>query len=153
MREPFIIFTVAGAAYAVRSEQVLQVGMIENVTRVPNAPPYVDGVQYIRGQVVPVINLRARFGMERAAYDRLSRLVVITLGKRILGLAVDSAREFLYLETDEITPPPETVVGPGVEYLEGVISLNERLILVVNLGDLFNRQEREQLEAHTLERE
>jgi purine-binding chemotaxis protein CheW len=147
MVEPFIIFSVGGASYAVRSEQVQQVEVVENVTPVPNTPEFIDGIVYLRGKIVPVINLRSRFGMERIPYDIYSRLVVIELDKRVVGLAADSAREFVHLDPAELMPPPESLSGPGVEYLEGVYSKDNRLILVVNLHQLLDKQERAQIPA------
>ncbi|HUP39882.1 MAG TPA: chemotaxis protein CheW, partial [Vicinamibacterales bacterium] len=67
--ETFIVLSVAGTTYAVRSHEVQHMEMVENVTRVPNAAPFVDGVVFSRGQVVPAVNLRARFGFERVPYD------------------------------------------------------------------------------------
>jgi purine-binding chemotaxis protein CheW len=145
MVEPFIIFSIDGASYAVRSDQVQQVEVVENVTPVPNTPDFVDGIVYLRGKVVPVINLRTRFGVERIPYDIYSRLVVIDLEQRVIGLAVDTAREFIHLESNQILPVPESLSGPGVEYLEGVHSKEERLILVINLHRLLAKQEKEQL--------
>jgi purine-binding chemotaxis protein CheW len=144
MREPFIIFSVGRTFYAVRSEQVQQIEVVENVTPVPNTPDYVDGIVYLRGKVVPVINLRTRFGLERQPFDIYSRLVVIELEQRVVGLAVDSAREFIHLDSSEIIPPPESLSGPGVEYLEGVHTQDDRLILIVNLHRLLEKREKEQ---------
>src|SRR5512142_3428236 len=95
--DTFIVFTVAGTAYAVRSGDVQHMEMIEGVTRVPNAPPFVDGVVFSRGQVVPAVNLRARFGFERAPVDLRTRLIVVQSDGRSVGLLVDSAREFVPL--------------------------------------------------------
>ena len=69
MAENFILFTLAGTTYAVRTSEVAHIEMIEHVTGVPNAAHFVDGVVFSRGQVVPALNLRARFGFEKAAYD------------------------------------------------------------------------------------
>lgn len=141
MSEPFILFQIAGSTYGVPSAQVQQVEMVENVTPVPNAPGFVEGVVYLRGRVVPVINLRRRFGMEKIPYDLQSRLIIVLIDGRAVGLAVDSAREFVSLSEDQILPPPENLAGPGIEYLEGVVSLQERLILVVNLLPLISVSE------------
>jgi purine-binding chemotaxis protein CheW len=145
MVEPFIIFSIDGASYAVRADQVQQIEIVENVTHVPNTPNFVDGIVYSRGKVVPVINLRKRFGLDRIPYDIYSRLIVIEVDYRVIGLAVDSAREFVHLDPTQILPPPETLSGPGVEYLEGVYSKDERIILVINLHHLLAKQEKDQL--------
>lgn len=141
MLEPFILFQVAGSNYAVYSAQVQQIEMIENITHVPNAPGYVEGIVYLRNQIVPVINLRERFGMEKIPYDLRARLIVIQVDGRTIGMAVDAAREFVWLDDEAITTPPESLTGSEIEYLEGVFSLNDRLILVVNLHRLLSQQE------------
>src|SRR5688500_14471478 len=91
----FILFQVAGSTYGVRSESVEQVEMIEHVTPLPGAAPYVDGVIFTRGQVIPAINLRMRFGYQRVPYDVRSRLVVVNPFGRKVGLVADSAREYV----------------------------------------------------------
>jgi purine-binding chemotaxis protein CheW len=136
--ETFIVLTVAGTAYAVRSHQVQHMEMVENVTRVPNAAPFVDGVVFSRGQVVPAVNLRARFGFERAAYDMRTRLVVVNTGGRSVGLVVDEGREFLRMSESTIRPPQESLAGLSGQYVAGVASVNGRLILVLDLENLLN---------------
>lgn len=145
LTEPFILFEVADATYAVPVRQVQQVEMLELLTRVPKAPTFVEGVTSIRGQMIPVVSMRRRFHMEEAERTLRSRLIVIRLDDRVIGMLVDSAREFVRLSAEQIQPPPEGLSGPGVEYLEGIIHLAERLILVINLHRLFDRPEKEAL--------
>jgi purine-binding chemotaxis protein CheW len=134
--ETYILLTVMGTTYALRSDQVQHMEMVEQVTRVPNAAPFVDGVVFSRGQVVPAVNLRARFGFERAPYDMRTRLVVVNSGGRQIGLIADDGREFLRLPPGAITPPQEALAGLSSQYVEGIASLNGRLILVLNLANL-----------------
>ena len=131
--EPFILFELAGTTYGVRSEFVQQIEMIEDVASVPNAHPAVDGVVLVRGQVLPALNLRKRFGFERVERDLRSRLVVINTGARVVGLIVDTAREFIKIPTESIKPPPEALTGLSGRYLEGIATSGERMILVLNL--------------------
>ena len=93
--DSFILFTVAGTTYALRSAEVQHMEMVEQVTRVPNAAPFVDGVVFSRGQVVPAVNLRARFGFDRVPYDLRTRLIVVQSAGRQVGLIADDGREFL----------------------------------------------------------
>ena len=137
----YIVFTVAHTAYALRSTDVQHIEMVEQVTRVPNAAPFVDGVVFSRGQVVPAVNLRARFGFERVPYDVRTRLVVVSSGGRSVGLVVDEGREFLRLSDSAICPPQESLAGLSSRYVEGIASLNGRLILVLNLDNLLNFSE------------
>ena len=134
--ETFILMSVMGTTYALRSEQVQHMEMVEQVTRVPNAAPFVDGVVFSRGQVVPAVNLRARFGFERAPYDVRTRLVVVNSGGRQVGLIADEGREFVRLPANAVTPPQEALTGLSSQYVEGIVSLKGRLILVLNLDNL-----------------
>jgi len=131
--EPFILFELAGTTYGVRSQFVQQIEMIEDVAAVPNAHAAVDGVVLIRGQVIPALNLRSRFGFDRIERNLRSRLVVLNTGGRVVGLIVDTAREFIKIPTDSIQPPPEALTGLSGKYLEGIATINDRMILVLNL--------------------
>ena len=131
--EPFILFEVAGTTYGVRSRFVQQIEMIDVVASVPYDHPAVEGVVLVRGQVIPALNLRTRFGFERIERELRSRLVVINTGTRVVGLVVDTAREFLKISPDSIAPPPEALTGLSGEYLEGIATIGERMILVLNL--------------------
>ncbi len=134
----YILFTVAGTTYALTSGEVRHMEMIEDITRVPNAPGFIDGVVFSRGQVVPVVNLRARFGFERAAFDLRSRLIVVQSGGRLIGLVVDAAREFVSIPPDAIQPPNDALAGMSGRYVEGIASMGDRLILVLSLDRILN---------------
>ena len=134
----YILFTVAGTTYALRSGEVRHMEMIEDITRVPNAPSFVDGVVFSRGQVVPVVNLRARFGFERASHDLRTRLIVVQSAARLVGLVVDSAREFVNIPPESIQPPHEALAGMSGRYVEGIASIGDRLVLTLNLSRILN---------------
>jgi purine-binding chemotaxis protein CheW len=134
--EPFILFELAGATYGLRSADIQQLEMVGAITPVPNAPSFVDGVVSVRGQVIPAVNLRTRFGFPRAELDIRSRLLVVRTGGRTVGLIVDSAREFASIDPASVQPPPEAVTGLNGRYLEGMAHLGERLVLVLNAGEL-----------------
>ena len=133
MTETYILFTLAGTTYAVRTRDVQHMEMVEEITPVPNASPFVEGVVFSRGQVVPVLNLRARFGFERVAPDLRARLLVVQTGGRTVGLLVDSAREFAGIAADAIRPPQDALTGLNGRYLEGIAVLNDRIVLVLDL--------------------
>jgi len=136
--EPFILFELAGTTYGVRSRFVQQIEMVEHVTPVPNASAAVEGVVYARGQVVPALNLRARFGFEKAPFDLRSRLIVVNTGARVVGMIVDTAREFLNIPAAIIEAPPEAITGLSGKYLEGIATLDGRLVLILNLEEVID---------------
>jgi len=131
--DPYIVFSVAGTSYALRSADVQHVERVEHVTRVPNAAPFVDGVVFSRGQVVPAVNLRVRFGFDRVPYDLRTRLIVVQAGGRNVGLIADHGREFVRLPRASILPPQESLAGLSGNYVLGIASINNRLILVLQL--------------------
>ena len=134
--EPFILFELAGTTYGVRSRFVQQVEMVEHVTPVPNASGAVEGVVFARGQVVPALNLRVRFGFEKIPFDLRSRLIVVNTGGRVVGMIVDTAREFLRIPAAAIEAPPEAIAGLSGRYLEGIATLDRRLVLILNLDEV-----------------
>lgn len=136
--EPYILFEVKGATYGVRSQAVKQMEMLEAITPVPNAPHFVEGVVFSRGEVIPAINLRARLGFDRAPYDLRTRLIVVQSGDRVVGLIVDTAREFIHIADEAIQPPPDAIAGADGRYLEGIVMLNERMILLLDVERVIN---------------
>jgi purine-binding chemotaxis protein CheW len=132
----YILFGVAGTTYAVRSDRVLHMEMLEHVTAVPNAPPFVEGVVFSRGQVLPVINLRTRFGFERTGLDLRTRLLVVQDERRRVGLMADEAREFITIPDAAIHPPNDSISGLSGNYIEGVATLGERIVLILDIREV-----------------
>jgi purine-binding chemotaxis protein CheW len=139
--ETFVLLQVAGTTYSIRSRLVQQMEMIEHITPVPNAAPAVEGVVFSRGRVVPAINLRVRFGFERIPLDFRTRLIVVSTGGRTIGLIADTAREFIFIPGDSIQPPGEAITGLSGQYLEGIATLGDRIILILNLDEVINLAE------------
>jgi len=136
MNRSYILFTVAGTAYAVKSGDVLHMEMVEHITPVPNAAPCVEGVVFSRGQVVPVVNLRVRFGFDRQPLDLRSRLLVVERDGRRVGLLADDAREFIAIDSAAIQPPHQAIAGLSGNYLEGVATLGNRIVLILDVREV-----------------
>jgi chemotaxis signal transduction protein len=132
----YILFGVAGTTYAVPSPQVQHIEMVEQITPVPNATHSVEGVVFSRGQVVPVINLRARFGFDRTAINQRSRLLVVQQGTRSIGLLADEAKEFVTIADASIHPPNEAIGNLSGSYLNGVATLGERVVLILDVREV-----------------
>jgi chemotaxis protein histidine kinase CheA len=136
--EPYILCELAGTTYAVPSRTVQQMEMVEQITPVPNAAACVDGVVFARGRVVPVLNLRRRFGREPIPVDLRSRLVVVAHQGRAVGLLVDSAREFVTIAAKAVQPPPEAATGAGGQCLAGIATVGDRLVLILDVEKVLN---------------
>jgi purine-binding chemotaxis protein CheW len=142
----YILFNLAGTKYAVNSQYVQQLEMVDSFTTVPNAPQFIEGIAFLRGQVVPVMNLRVRFGLEKRPFDQRTRLIVVKDETRIVGFIVDSAREFISIPEEAIQPPPEFVSGMSARYLHGVATLGEQVILLLNVAEVMQSVEEIKLE-------
>lgn len=145
--DSFVLFELAGTTYAVQSGDVQQLEMIEHITPVPNAAAEVEGVIFSRGQVIPAINLRTRFGFPKIEYDLRSRIVVVNVDGRNIGLIVDAAREFKSIPGESINPPPETLGGLSGKYLSGIATVGDRLILLLNLAEVVKTVEEIEIEV------
>ncbi len=139
--ESYVLCELAGATYAIRSDDIEQLEMVGQLTAVPNAPSFVDGITSVRGRVIPAMSLRARFGFDRAPHDLRSRLIVVRSGGRSVGLIVDSAREFARIPAGSIQPPPEGLADMSSRYLHGMAHLGERLVLIIDVAELLRTSE------------
>lgn len=136
--ESYVIFELAGSAYGIPSQNVRHIEMFEQVTLVPNANPAIDGVVFSRGQVIPALNLRVRFGFPRTDRTIRTRIIFATVHQRTVGLIVDTTREFQNVPTDKIGPIEETLTGIHGNYLKAVTKLGERLVLILDLEAVLN---------------
>ena len=147
--DTYVLFEIAGTTYAVRSNDVSQLEMIEHITPVPNAPEAVEGVVFSRGQVIPAISLRVRFGFPKTPHDVRSRLVVVQVAGRGIGLITDAAREFKLIPAEAITPPSEALSGTTGRYLEAIATIGDRLILILNLAEVVKTAEEIETETES----
>jgi purine-binding chemotaxis protein CheW len=138
MAETYVLFELAGTTYGVRTRDVRHMEMLDQVTPVPNTSPAVEGVVFSRGQVIPAVNLRVRFGWPREPHSVRSRLIVIQLQQRLVGLIVDSAREFMAIPDEAIRPIQEAMTGMEGNYLKGIATLGQRLVLLLDLEVALN---------------
>ena len=136
--EAYIAFELAGTTYAIASRLVQQLEMIEQITPVPNAPDAVEGVLYSRGQVIPAVNLRSRFGFDKIPIGLRTRLIVVNISGRTVGLMVDTAREFISIAAESIQAPNEAISGMSGKYLKGIATLADRIILILDVAEIIN---------------
>src|SRR5688500_11442423 len=104
-----VVFRVGDGEYALPAADVVQMETFESVTPVPGAAPFVLGLVQLRGRVIPVIDLRVRFGLSPIARTLDSRIIVVRKGPRLVGLLADSAREVVQLDVEQFRPTPEVV--------------------------------------------
>jgi len=131
-----VLLTVGGTRYVVPAASVLHMESYGESTPVPGAAPFVVGLVQIRGRVVPVIDLRTRFGLPPIERTLDSRVVVVQLGSRTVGLLADSAREVVNIAAEDFKPPPEVVGGQGAGFVDAVAQLDKKLVLRLDLASV-----------------
>jgi len=134
--ETFVLFELAGNTCGVRSQAVQSVEMVEHVTAVPNALPFVEGLTFTRGQVIPAINLRIRLGFPGIPIYPRARMLVVRSKERTAGMLVDSTREFISIPADAIRFPGEAIAGFSVRVVERIATLGNRTVLILNLEEV-----------------
>jgi purine-binding chemotaxis protein CheW len=128
-----IAFRVGTADYALPVAQVLHLESFEKATHVPGAPSFVAGVVHVRGRVVPVVDLRARFGLPPTPHAIDHRIVVVQHGTRVAGLLVDSAREVLQIDESAFKKPPEVIEEQSSGFVTGIATVAKRMFLLVDV--------------------
>jgi purine-binding chemotaxis protein CheW len=126
---------------------VQEINRMVEITRVPNSPPFVSGVINLRGRVIPIVDLRERFGLARKENDKNTRIIVVELKGRVVGFVVDSVQEVLRIPRSITEPPPPMVAGIGSEYITAVGKLEDRLLILIDLERILSTTEQEQLTA------
>ena len=142
-----VVFQLGAELYGVEISRVHEIIRLQSVTRVPKAPGFVEGVINLRGKVIPVVDLRRRFGLPTADHTRASRIVVVELGDQVVGIVVDGVSEVLRVNTATVEPPSPVVAGIDSEYLHGIAKLTDRLVILLDLDRILARDERRALET------
>ncbi len=141
-----VSFALGSEEYGVDIAQVQEINRMVTITRVPRAPQFMEGVINLRGQLIPIIDLRTRFGMERAERTKNTRIVVTEIGSKRLGMVVDSVSEVLRIPVEQIEDAPELVAGVDTEYIRGVGKLDDRLIIMLDLARVISANEKTELQ-------
>jgi purine-binding chemotaxis protein CheW len=137
----FILFRVADAEYAVPAADVLLMESFSGATKVPGSPSFVRGLAQIRGRVVPVIDVRARFGLPAVETTLDSRIVVVSEGSRTVGLLVDSAREVAQIAPSDFRQPPEVLMGQSDGFVKAVAKAGNRLLMLVDFQRIIGEEQ------------
>lgn len=139
--EQYLTFTIGSEEYGIEILKVQEIKGYSAITPIPSAPPYVRGVINLRGTIVPVIDLRARFGMTEEAYTKFTVIIVVNLGRRVVGLVVDAVSDVLNVGEEDVDPPPPLGVGVETAFMTGLAKMGERLVLLLDIEKVANLEE------------
>ena len=147
-----VVFRVGGQDFAFNIFHVQRILRYERPSPLPKAPAYLEGVLTVQGAVVPVIDLRKRFELSRAEVGEETRTMVLEVEGTAVGAVVDAVLEVLRVGVAQVAPPPPVVRGLAAEYIQGVITLPARTVILLQTARLLTSQERIALEAFDAER-
>ena len=139
--QEFLIFTLGNEEYGIDILKVQEIRGYDQVTRIANTPAFIKGVTNLRGVIVPIIDLRVKFAQQDVSYDENTVVIVLNFGQRVVGIVVDGVSDVLSLTTDQIRPAPEFAVTLATEYLTGLGSLGERMLILVDIEQLLSSEE------------
>lgn len=139
--QEFLIFTLGNEEYGIDILKVQEIRGYDQVTRIANTPAFIKGVTNLRGVIVPIIDLRVKFSQQSVSYYENTVVIVLNFGQRVVGIVVDGVSDVLSLTAEQIRPAPEFAVTLATEYLTGLGSLGERMLILVDIEKLLSSEE------------
>lgn len=134
----FLTFTLGGEEYGVDILKVQEIRGYDTVTRIPGAPDFIKGVINLRGTIVPVIDMRLKFALGKAEYNEWTVMIILNIGKRVVGMVVDGVSDVMQLSADQIRPAPEFGGAIDTRFITGLGTLDERMLILVDIERLMS---------------
>ena len=142
-----VTFMIDSEEFGVDILNVQEINKVSAITQIPGSPEFVEGIINLRGKVVPVIDLRKRFGMSAREHDERTRIIVAEMNAQTMGFIVDAVNEVLRISADSFQPPPDIVVGAHSEFFKSVANLDDKLLVLINLEKLLTRDQAESISS------
>ncbi|MEN3366873.1 MAG: purine-binding chemotaxis protein CheW [Burkholderiales bacterium] len=139
--QEFLAFTLGKEEYGIHILKVQEIRGYENVTRIANAPEFIKGVVNLRGIIVPIVDMRIKFKLGEPTYDQFTVVIILNIGGRVVGMVVDSVSDVTTLSPEQIKPAPEMGTVLNTDYLIGLGTLDERMLILVDIDRLMSSDE------------
>jgi len=139
--QEFLIFTLGDEEYGIDILKVQEIRGYDQVTRIANTPAFIKGVTNLRGVIVPIIDLRVKFAQQNVEYNENTVVIVLNFENRVEGIVVDGVSDVLSLTQEQIRPAPDFAVTLTTEYLTGLGSLGDRMLILVDIEKLLSSEE------------
>lgn len=140
-KSEFLSFTLGQEEYGIDIQKVQELRGYEAVTHIANAPASFKGVVNLRGTIVPIIDMRIRFGLGEPTYNEFTVVIILNIGGRTLGMVVDSVSDVITLTAEHIKPAPQMGSALGSDHLIGIATLEERLVILLDIEHALSAQE------------
>ena len=137
----FLVFSLGDEEYAIDILKVQKIRGYENVTRIANAPDFIKGVTNLRGVIVPIVDLRIKFHFDKVEYGGQTVVIVVNVADRVVGIVVDGVSDVMTLTPEQIKPAPEFGVTLSSDFLSGLGSLDDRMLVLVDIDKLLTSDE------------
>jgi purine-binding chemotaxis protein CheW len=137
----FLAFTLGKEEYGIDILKVQEIRGYEAVTRIANSPDFVKGVVNLRGIIVPIVDMRIKFNLGEPTYDQFTVVIILNIGGRVVGMVVDSVSDVITLTPEQIKPAPEMGTAFNTDYLIGLGTLDERMLILVDIDKLMSSAE------------
>jgi len=141
-----VSFKLGNEEFGIDILMVQEINRMLEITKVPKSPDFIDGIINLRGRVIPIVNLRKRFGLEPREKDKATRIIVVNINNKVLGMIVDAVSEVLRLPASTVEPPPPMVSGIESEYIKGVGKLEDKLLILLDMNKILTMKEQQLLE-------
>jgi purine-binding chemotaxis protein CheW len=141
VNQEFLTFTLGDENYALDILTVKEIRGYENPTKIAHAPAFIKGVINLRGDIVPIVDLRIKFDVGNVTYDEFTIVIVLHIHNRIVGIVVDGVSDVVSLKKDQVRPPPDFGVAFNSRYLLGLATINEQMIILVDINELISSEE------------
>lgn len=137
----FLAFTLGGEEYGINILRVQEIRGYEPVTRIANAPDFIKGVVNLRGTIVPIVDMRIKLSLGAATYDQLTVVIILNIAGRVVGMVVDSVSDVTTLSAEQVKPAPEINTSFDSDFLIGLGTLGERMLILVDIDKLMSSSE------------
>ena len=137
----FLAFTLGKEEYGIDILKVQEIRGYEAVTRIANAPEFIKGVVNLRGIIVPIVDMRIKFNLGEPTYDQFTVVIILNIGGRVMGMVVDSVSDVITLSPDQVKPAPEMGTAFNTDYLIGLGTLDERMLILIDIDKLMSSSE------------
>ena len=134
-------FRLDGADYAIAITMIREIILMKPITRLPQVPPSIEGLINLRGMVIPIVNLRKRFGLISRPFDDETRTIVVTVHDKTIGCIVDEVTQVVRVASDQVQPVPIAMMAVAKRYIAGLARLDERLVIILDIEKLFGPDE------------
>jgi purine-binding chemotaxis protein CheW len=142
-----VTFKLGNEEFALDILKVQEINRVVEITKVPKAPNFVEGVINLRGRVIPIVDIRKKFHLNIKEATKETRIIVVNIMSKTIGLIVDSVSEVLRINSSTIQPPPPLIAGLDSDYIKGVGKLDERLIILLDIDKIFTTGEHKLIEG------